>query len=88
MKNAEERYCHYLKNQLQEIEEHLEYSIQEATEYADEYFEYNRGSEYELLIDQANTEYKNAVMQLYEAAVKRCVSEENLEKVFGDYSFI
>lgn len=88
IKNAELHFCKYLENEMERI--HLEYleELRGIREYADENLEYSRGADYDLMVTGAQDEEREAVGRLFDYAVARGVSEENLQRVFDGWDLI
>lgn len=88
IKNAELHFCKYLENEMERI--HLEYleELRGIREYADENLEYSRGADYDLMVSNAQDEQREAVGRLFDFAVARGVSAENLERVFDGWDLI
>ena len=88
IKEAELQFCQYLESEMDKI--HLGYleEVQGIREYADENLEYSRGADYDLMVSNAQDEEREAVGRLFDYAVARGVSEENLERVFDGWDLI
>ena len=88
IKNAEMEFCQYLEHEMDTL--HLEYleEVQGIREYADENLEYSRGADYDLMVTNAQDEEREAVGRLFDYAVARGVSEENLQRVFDGWDLI
>ena len=88
IKNAEMEFCKYLEDEMDTL--HLEYleEVQGIREYADENLEYSRGADYDLMVSNAQDEEGEAVGHLFDYAVARGVSEENLQRVFDGWDLI
>lgn len=88
IENAEMKFCKYLEDEMECI--HLMYleEVQGIREYADENLEYSRGADYDLMVSNAQDEEREAVGRLFDYAVARGVSEENLQRVFDGWDLI
>ena len=73
----------YLKEELNKLESEYNSDLDSIKEFCDENLEYNRGSDYELMVDNLNSEYKILYSELISKGISRGVSLVDMVGIFG-----
>ncbi len=81
---AEKQYCAALAEEVSGIEKTYLDDLAYAKEHAEEAYEYSRGSDYDLLVEDANRRRTDSLGAVFDRAMERGISRENLESIFGD----
>lgn len=81
---TEKQYCAALAEEVSGIEKTYLDDLAYAKEHAEEAYEYSRGSDYDLLVNDAGRRRMDSLGAVFDRAMERGISRENLESIFGD----
>ena len=80
-----DEYVCGIKNEIRQLEDDLDREIDDISRYADQYLEYTRGADYELMVEDATSKFNSRLEELRCKMLQRGVNRAVVDDIFSRF---